>query len=90
MSMIQMPELCERFGISKATVMRQINRGTLPRGVKMGDRELAWPMREIDAIELARIALWPDSKLMMLVNRLMDRRELEAVAIVKELTDWKL
>ena len=85
MNMINITELGERLGLSKATLKRQMAKGTLTLGVKMGKRDLAWPLHEIEAIELARIALWSDSKLMMLVNRLMNRREQEANATIDEL-----
>ena len=85
MIMINITELSERFGVSKATIKRHVAHGILPTGVKLGKRDLAWPLREIEALELARIALWSDSKLMMLVNRLMDRREQEANAAIDEL-----
>ena len=85
MSMINITELGERLGLSKATLKRHMAQGTLTRGVKMGKRDLVWPLREIEALELARVALWDDSKLMMLVNRLMDRREQEANSAINEL-----
>lgn len=85
MSMIKITELGERLGVSRTTVLRHMAQGTLTQGVKMGKRDLAWPLREIEALELARIALWSDAKLMMLVNRLMDRREQEANAAIDEL-----
>ena len=85
MNMINITELGERLGVSRTTVLRHMAQGTLTRGVKMGKRDLVWPLREIEALELARVALWDDSKLMMLVNRLMDRREQEANSAINEL-----
>lgn len=89
MNMINMTELSERLGLTKSTLRRHMAGGILPPGVRMGRRDLMWPVEEIEAIELARIALWSDPKLMMLVNRLMARRQQVASAAMEKLLEVK-
>ena len=73
-------ELCSlkltltRRSRSRSAHYRDIRRGLFPRGVKTGQRAVAWPAAEIDALNRARCAGWAEREIKDLVLWLLDRR----------------
>lgn len=47
--------LCDRWGISRASLYRLVKAGYLPRPVKFSARVARWPLAEVEELE-ARLA----------------------------------
>jgi predicted DNA-binding transcriptional regulator AlpA len=47
-------QLAARYGINKATVWRWVQRGALPRGVRLSDQCTRWRLDEIERRDAAR------------------------------------
>jgi prophage regulatory protein len=58
------------LGDSNTQLYEKINRGLVTRGIKIGDRAVAWPSDEVEAIITARIAGTSESDMRALVERL--------------------
>ena len=44
-------DLCERWGIGRATLHRQRAAGYVPKPVHFGPRSVKWPIEEVEAFE---------------------------------------
>lgn len=73
-SLLRLPMVMERTGLSRASVYLHVSKGALTRPVKIGERAAAWPEHEIDAINAARIAGKSEVEIHMLVLRLHGQR----------------
>ena len=73
-SLLRLPHVMERTGLSRASVYLHVTKGVLTQPVKIGERSAAWPEDEIDAINAARIAGKSDTEIHMLVLRLHAQR----------------
>ncbi len=60
---------------SHASVYNGIRDGLFPKGVKIGQRSVAWPDTEVYAINAARIAGKTETEIRELVNRLHAKRK---------------
>ncbi len=71
---LRLPAVCDRTGKPRTTVYREIGDGLLPPGVRIGERAIAWPDDEIDAINLARLRGQTNNEIRNLVTELIDAR----------------
>lgn len=69
-SLLRRPEVERRIGRSRASVYADIAAGVLPRPVKIGQRAVAWPSHEIDAVISALTAGATPEEMHALVNQL--------------------
>lgn len=76
-SLLRLPVVIERTGLSRASVYLHKNRGLLPAPVKIGVSS-AWPDYEIAAINAARIAGKSDDEIRELVTNLERQRTVAA------------
>jgi prophage regulatory protein len=47
-SILRLPELKERIGLSRSTIYRRISENTFPKPVALGGRAVGWIESEID------------------------------------------
>lgn len=47
-SMLRLPEVCVRTGLSRSTVYLRIANGDFPSPVSLGGRAVGWPEHEVD------------------------------------------
>ncbi len=71
---LRLPALCSRTGKPRTTVYREIQDGLLPPGVRIGERAVAWPDDEVDAINLARLRGKSNDEIKQLVAELVAAR----------------
>lgn len=74
-TLLRLPAVVERTGLSRASVYLHVNKGTMTRPIKIGERSVAWDSAEIDAINAARIAGKPEWEIQSLVRQLHKQRE---------------
>jgi len=67
-----------RWPASAATVWRGVTAGTVTVPIKLAKQVSAWPLREIEAVEEARIAGKSDDEIRALVRRLHEARKVAA------------
>lgn len=46
---LRLREVCERVGLSRASIYRGVNRGEFPRSVSLGGRSIGWRESDINA-----------------------------------------
>lgn len=63
-----------KTGHARSTVYLMVDRGLLPKAVKISERASAWPESEIDAINKARIAGKSEADIRQLVVNLEQQR----------------
>jgi len=63
-----------KTGHARSTVYLMVERGLLPKAVKISERASAWPESEIDAINAARIAGKSEPEIRELVTSLERQR----------------
>lgn len=80
MKLLRMPALREKSGHPTSTIYALIAKGLMPKPVTIGDRAVAWPEHEVDAIVAARIAGKSDDEIRELVKRLHKARTAPAGA----------
>jgi len=73
--LLRLPVVKQATGKSRTTVYRDIEKGLMPRPVKIGGNRSAWPQNEITAINQARIAGKSDDAIKILVIELEAARE---------------
>ena len=44
---LRMPEVIKKTGLSRSTIYMRISTGTFPKGVKLGERSVAWRSSDI-------------------------------------------
>lgn len=74
-SLLRLPIVMERTGLSRASVYLHVAKGVLTKPVKIGERSAAWPESDVDAINAARIAGKSEVEIQMLVERLHSQRQ---------------
>ena len=55
-SILRLPVVKSRTGLSRSTIYLRIKEGTFPSPVSLGARAVGWPSTDIDALNNARIA----------------------------------
>src|SRR5262249_30952872 len=61
-------------GLSRSSIYANISRGLWTKPVNIGQRAVGWPLREIEALNRARIAGWSDDRIRHLVSELESDR----------------
>lgn len=82
MQMLRMPAVKATRGVrSHATVYTEIKEGLFTEPVKIGQRAVAWPDSEVQAICTARIAGATDEQIKALVAKLHEKRKADFAAL---------
>ena len=55
-SLLRIPEVIQRTGLSRSTIYRMVDRGEFPRPVPLTSRTVAWSSSEIDRWIQERLA----------------------------------
>ncbi len=66
-------------GYSRSTIYLRISQGMFPAPIQLGARAVAWPQREVRAINAARIAGKSDGEIRALVAQLVAARKVAHV-----------
>lgn len=74
MTVLRLPDVIRSTGLSRPTIYHRINRGLFPSSVKLGERIVGWPEREVAALNAARIAGKSDDEIRVLVASLEAQR----------------
>lgn len=77
-TLIRKPAVRSKLGDSNTAFYVKIGKGLITRPIKIGERAVAWPSHEIDAIVDARIAGKSEVELRDLVQRLHSQRSVAA------------
>jgi prophage regulatory protein len=72
--LLRLPGALERIGMRRSTHYVAIQSGTMTPPIRIGERSVAWPEHEIDAIVAARIAGRSTDEIKDLVRRLVSQR----------------
>jgi prophage regulatory protein len=73
-ALLRLPDVMRKTGHARSTVYLLVERGLLPRAVKISERASAWPEAEIEAINVARIAGKSEQEIRQLVSDLECQR----------------
>lgn len=76
--LLRLPAVKGESGLSRSTIYLRIGQGLWTRPVSLGARAVAWPDAEVQALNAARIAGKTDTEIRQLVQRLHERRAVEA------------
>ncbi len=74
-TLLRLPTVKGRCGYSRSTIYLRIAQGLWTRPVSLGARSVAWPEREVLALNAARIAGRTDMQIRTLVGELHAARE---------------
>lgn len=75
-SMLRLPAIKSKTGLSRSTIYLRISDGVFPPPVSLGGRAVGWPANEVDSLNEARIAGKADSEIRDLVIRLQASRKI--------------
>ncbi len=73
--LLRRPALEAAIGMPRSTIYDAIDKGLLVPPVAIGERSVAWPSNEVEAIISARIAGQNDDEIRALVRRLLQDRK---------------
>lgn len=73
-SLLKLSTVEFRTGLSGSTIYRKITEGTFPKQVLIGNKSVAWPSCEIDALVQARVSGKTDNQIKALVIELHEKR----------------
>ena len=74
-TILRLPRVAAETGYSRSTLYVRIDQGLWPKPVRIGERAVGWPAREVEAINQARIRGMTDDEIRALVAKLQsDRR----------------
>jgi len=74
-TILRLPEVKLRSGLSRSTIYAYISQGLWPKPVSLGVRAVGWPENEIAAINAARIAGKSNDEIRKLINNLETARK---------------
>lgn len=74
----RLPDVQSLTGIRRSTIYTRIKEGLLPPPVSIGRQARGWPLREIVAVNEARIAGKSEEQIRELVATLVERRKAAA------------
>jgi prophage regulatory protein len=77
-SLIRRKQLEQRMGIGRSTIYLRISQSLITSPVSLGANSVGWPLHEIDAIIVARVAGKSDDEIRLLVSELEAARKLVA------------
>ena len=69
-TILRLPAVRSRTGLSRSTIYLRIKEGTFPPPVSLGARAVGWPASEVSALNAARIAGKTDAEIRALVVKL--------------------
>lgn len=67
-SILRLPEVKARTGLSRSTIYLQIQKGTFPSPISLGARAVGWVDSEVDALISARVAGKFDNEIRELIS----------------------
>ena len=73
-TMLRLPAVTTRTGLSRSTIYARIEEGTIPKPISLGGRAVGWPDFEIDAVNQARLQGKTDTEVRDLVAQLVRAR----------------
>ncbi len=73
-TLLRLPEVKARIGLSRSALYKQIQEGLFIRPVKIGPRAVAWPSCEIEVISGLRIAGKSNAEIRRKVAKLIAAR----------------
>ena len=71
---VRIKAVCEATARSRSTVYEDVKRGLFTRPVALGERAVAWPKHEVEAVNRAKLAGATAADLRSLVDRLHQAR----------------
>ena len=71
---MRLQQVIELLRTSRSTVYKQVNKGTFPKPISMGDRAVAWVTSEVNEVINARIKGFTDKQLQQLIVELKTKR----------------
>lgn len=74
-TILRLPGVIQRSGLSRSSVYKAVAAGMWPRPIRLSARAVGWPLAEIDAILAARIAGKTDDEIRALVGALGASRQ---------------
>jgi prophage regulatory protein len=74
-TILRLPTVTAESGYSRSTLYLRIGQGLWPKPVKIGQRAVGWPAREVAAINAARIAGQSEESIRSLVTSLHTERK---------------
>lgn len=74
-------------GKKRSLIYVEMADGTFPPAVKIGERSIAWPRHELEALNAARAAALPDTEIRALVKRLVGDRTKRFLKLTGQLDD---
>jgi prophage regulatory protein len=74
-TILRLPAVKARTGLSRSTIYLRISEGTFPRPVSLGSRAVGWPDGEVETLNAARIAGQSEDEIRALVARLEEARK---------------
>jgi prophage regulatory protein len=77
-SILRLPEVLARVGLSRSSIYQAIQRKEFPPQVKIGARAVGWPAAEVAALNSARIAGKSNAEVRSLVAQLEAERRVVA------------
>ena len=69
-TILRRPHVQAACGLSRSSLYAHVKLGTFTRPVRIGQRSVGWPSREVEALNTARIAEVDDTAIRQLVVRL--------------------
>ena len=75
---LRVPGLAARYAYSPNTIYRLVQKGLLPKLVRIGPNMSAAPAAEVDAVDQARLAGADDAAVKKLVTNLAAQRQVNA------------
>ena len=69
-TILRRPQVQAACGLSRSSIYAHVKLGIFPRPVRIGQRSIGWPSREIEALNTARIAGVDDTGIRQLVVQL--------------------
>ena len=73
-TILRLPEVKARTGLSRSTVYLRISQGTFPAPISLGGRSVGWPATEIEQLNTARVAGRTDGEIRDLVKKMESGR----------------
>lgn len=73
-TILRLSPVLQESGESRSSIYRKIDEGLWTRPIKLGVRAVGWPLREVQALNAARIAGRTEDQMRDLVRRLHEAR----------------
>lgn len=75
-TILRLPAVKARTGLSRSSIYLRVSQGIFPKPVNLGARAVGWPEHEVAALNAARIAGKAESEIRALVAKLEFDRKL--------------